>query len=57
MDPDLEKKLAACKELILHLEHESKIKDNLIQAQTEMIATLESHNNELEKLIQKMLIQ
>lgn len=56
MEPDLEQKVTAYKELIFHLEHESKIKDELIQAQEEMLATLEGYNKELQKLIQKMLI-
>jgi hypothetical protein len=56
MEPDLEQKVTAYKELIFHLEHESKIKDELIQAQEEMLATLEGYNKELQKLIQEMLI-
>ncbi|MCC2735997.1 hypothetical protein LK488_17875, partial [Fusicatenibacter saccharivorans] len=43
-------KLEAYEELIAGLQRENKIQNQLIEAQSTMIQTLEEHNAELEKL-------
>ena len=44
-------KLEAYEELIAGLQRENKIQNQLIEAQSTMIQTLEEHNAELEKII------
>ena len=51
MNADDKSKLKAYEELIGSLEHTNKIQNQLIEAQSTMIQTLEEHNAELEKII------
>ena len=49
-----ETKLEAYVELIAGLQRENKIQSRLIEAQSEMIRSLEEHNAELEKIISEI---
>lgn len=54
MNVNDETKLEAYVELIAGLQRENKIQSRLIEAQSEMIRSLEEHNAELEKIISEI---
>ena len=54
MNVNDETKLEAYVELIPGLQRENKIQSRLIEAQSEMIRSLEEHNAELEKIISEI---
>lgn len=57
MKRDSNYEIAIRNEQIKSLEHEGRLKDELIQVQEEMIQSLESHILKLQKLIQEMMSQ
>lgn len=56
MMQNVENEIAIRDKLIDGLEHEGRIKDELIRSQKEMIRILEDHNAELAKMIENMLL-